>query len=83
MDIATSIVVDAAELVAIQAAKGRRGVSTNAHTKANTPGAAHLSSLSTAFSLMQFAMMMADATRSFFGERSIFLVGSVPLSSLI
>ena len=45
--------------------------------------AAHLSSLSTPFSLMQLAMMMVDATPSPFLERSIFLVGFVPLSSSI
>ena len=46
---------------------------------------AHLSSLSTPFSLMQLPMMMADAdailSRLF--ERSIFSVGFVPLSSSI
>ena len=42
--------------------------------------AVHLSSLSTPFSLMQLAMMMADATRSPWFERSIFLVGFVPFS---
>ena len=45
--------------------------------------AAHLSSLSTPFSLMQLAMMMADATPSRLFERSIFSVGFVPLSSSI
>ena len=45
--------------------------------------AAHLSSLSTPFSLMQLAMMMADATPSPLLERSIFSVGFVPLSSSI
>ena len=45
--------------------------------------AAHLSSLSTPFSLMQLAMMMADATPSPLRERSIFSVGFVPLSSSI
>ena len=45
--------------------------------------AAHLSSLSTPFSLMQLAMMMADATPSPLFERSIFSVGFVPLSSSI
>ena len=44
---------------------------------------AHLSSLSTPFSLMQLAMMMADATPSPLRERSIFSVGFVPLSSSI
>ena len=38
LDIVISIEVDAAELVAIQAAKGRRGVSMGADTKANTLG---------------------------------------------
>ena len=33
-----------------------------ADTKANDSAVAHLSSLSTPFSLMQLAMMMADAT---------------------
>ena len=52
--------------------------------KANTLGvAAHLSSLSTPFSLMQLAMMMADSTLSLLLERSIFSVGFVPLSSSI
>ena len=56
-------------------------VSAGADTKANTLGAAaHLSSLSTPFSLMQLAMTMADATPSPFLERSIFSVGFVPLS---
>ena len=45
--------------------------------------AAHSSSLSTPFSLMQLAMMMADATPSPLCERSIFSVGFVPLSSSI
>ena len=45
--------------------------------------AAHSSSLSTPFSLMQLAMMMADATPSRSFERSIFSVGFVPLSSSI
>ena len=36
LDIAIIIHVEAAELVAIQAAKGRRGVSMGADTKANT-----------------------------------------------
>jgi hypothetical protein len=51
--------------------------------KANTRAAAHLSSLSTPFSLMQLAMMMAEATPSPLLERSIFSVGLVPLSSSI
>jgi hypothetical protein len=45
--------------------------------------AAHISSLSTPFSLMQLAMMMAEATLSPLPERSIFSVGLVPLSSSI
>ena len=45
--------------------------------------AAHLSSLSTPFSLMQLAMMMADMTPMLLLERSIFSVGFVPLSSSI
>ena len=55
-----------------------------AGTKGNTLGAAaHLSSLSTPFSLMQLAMMMADAMPSPLLERLIFSVGFVPLSSSI
>ena len=42
--------------------------------------AAHMSSFSTQFSLMQLAMMMADATP---GKSLIFSVGFVPLSSSI
>jgi hypothetical protein len=45
--------------------------------------ATHLSSLSTPFSLMQLAMMMAEATPSRLPERSIFSAGFVPLSSSI
>ena len=46
--------------------------------------AAHLSSLSTLFPLMQLAMMMTGATPSCLLERSIFFfAGFVPLSSLI
>ena len=55
-------------------------VSMGVDTKANTRAAAHFSSLSTLFSLMQLAMMMAEATPSLFCERSIPLVGFVPLS---
>jgi hypothetical protein len=51
--------------------------------KANTRAAAHFSSLSTPFSLMQLAMMMAEATPSLLLERLIFSVGLVPLSSSI
>ena len=51
--------------------------------KVNTRAAAHLSSLSTPFSLMQLAMMMAEATPSLLPERSIRSVGFVPLSSSI
>ena len=59
-------------------------VSVGADTKTNTLwGAAYLSSLSTPFSLMQLAMMMADATPSLLLERSIFSVGFVPMSSSI
>jgi len=58
-------------------------VSTGIDRKANTRAAAHLSSLSTPFSLMQLAMMMAEATPSISLERSIFSVGLVPLSSSI
>ena len=54
-----------------------------ADTKANTRAAAHFSSLSTPFSLMQLAMMMAEATPSPLPERSIRSVGFVPLSSSI
>jgi hypothetical protein len=42
----------------------RIGVSRGIDRKANTQAAAHLSSLSTSFSLMQLAMMMAEATPS-------------------
>ena len=42
--------------------------------------ATHLSSLSTPFSLMQLAMMMAEATPSPLSDRSIFSAGFVPLS---
>jgi hypothetical protein len=60
--------------------------------KANTRAETHFSSLSTPFSSMQLAMMMAEATLSFSPrprrstispERSIFSVGFVPLSSSI
>ena len=54
-----------------------------ADTEANTRAAAHFSSLSTPFSLMQLAMMMAEATPSPMPERSIRAVGFVPLSSSI
>ena len=55
-----------------------------ADTKAKHYGvAAHLSSLSTPFSLMQLAMMMAEATPRSLRERLIFSVGFVPLSSSI
>ena len=58
-------------------------MSMGADMQANTRAAAHFSSLSTPFSLMQLAMMMAEATPSPFRERSIRSVGFVPLSSLI
>jgi hypothetical protein len=58
-------------------------LSMGADRKANTRAVAHLSSLSTPFSLMQLAMMMAEATPSPLLERSIFSVGLVPLSSSI
>ena len=60
-------------------------VSMGADTKANTTcgAAAHLSSFSTPFPLMQLAIMMAEATPSPLLERSIFSVGFVPLSSSI
>ena len=52
--------------------------------KASTLGpAAHSSFLSTPFSLMQLAMMMAEATPSVLFERLISSVGFVPLSSSI
>ena len=54
-----------------------------ADTEANTRAAAHFSSLSTPFSLMQLAMMMAEAAPSPLHERSIRSVGFVPLSSSI
>ena len=66
------------------------GVSMGADTKANARAAAHFSSLSTPFSLMQLAMMKAEATPickslalQALADRSIFSVGFVPLSSLI
>eukprot|EP00964_Phaeocystis_antarctica_P086334 scaffold54666_cov68-Phaeocystis_antarctica.AAC.7 len=58
-------------------------VSMGIDRKANTRAAAHFSSLSTPFSLMQLAMMMAEATPRCLLERSIFSVGFVPLSSSI
>ena len=61
----------------------RKCESAGADTKANTRAAAHFSSLSTPFSLMQLAMMMAEATPSPLPDRSIFSVGFVPLSSSI
>ena len=45
--------------------------------------AAHCSSLSTLFSLMQLAIMKAEATVSPLPERTICSVGFVPLSSSI
>ena len=55
-----------------------------ADAAANTLGvAAHFSSLTTPFSLMQLAMMMADRTPSRLLERSIFSVGFLPLSTSI
>ena len=62
---------------------GRPSVSTGADTESNTQAAAHFSSLSTPFSLMQLAMTMAEAMPSPFRERSIRSVGFVPLSSWI
>jgi hypothetical protein len=61
----------------------RIGVPRGIDRKANTRAAAHYSSLSTPFSLMQLAMMMAEASPSLLLERSIFSVGLVPLSSSI
>ena len=59
-------------------------MSTGVDTKAQKVGSgAHFSSLSTPFSLMQLAMMIAEATPSPFCERSIRSVGFVPLSSSI
>ena len=56
-------------------------LSTGVDTKANyTRAAAHFSSLSTPFTLMQLAMIMTEATPSPLCERSIRLVGFVPLS---
>ena len=43
----------------------------------------HPSSFSDPLSLMQLAMMMAEATPSFLPERSILSVGLVPVSSSI
>ena len=45
--------------------------------------APYLSSFSDALSLMQLAMMMAEATPRFLFERSIFSLGLEPLSSSI
>ena len=45
--------------------------------------AAHLSSLSTLFPLMQLAMITPDAAPSPLSEKSIFSVGLVPVSSSI
>ena len=60
------------------------GVSMGADTKAKLYGAAaHFSSLSTPFPLMQLAIMKAEATPSPLTARSIFSVGFVPLSSSI
>ena len=61
----------------------RIGVSMGADMEAPTQAAAHLSSLSTLFSLMKLAMMMAEVTPSRFPERSNRSVGFVPLSSSI
>jgi len=61
----------------------RAGVSMGIDIQANTRAAAHFSSLSTPFSLMQLAMMMTEATPSPLLERSIFSVSLVPLSSSI
>ena len=58
-------------------------MSVGADTEANTRAAAHFSSLSTRFSLMQLAMMRAEATPSPLFESSSFSVGFVPLSSSI
>ena len=58
-------------------------MSVGADTEANTRAAAHFSCLSTPFSLMQLAMMRAEATPSPFDERSVRSVGFVPLSSSI
>ena len=64
--------------------KGRKSVrfcvSGRWHKSKHSWAAAHLSSLSTPFSLMQLAMMMADMTPMLLLERSIFSVGFVPLS---
>ena len=64
---------------------GEGQVSAGADTKANTTcgAAAHLSSFSTPFPLMQLAIMMAEATPSPLLGRSIFSVSFVPLSSSI
>jgi hypothetical protein len=77
------MLIDAAELVDGQTAMWEGGVSMGIDRKADTRAAAHFSSLSTSFSLMQLAMMMAEATPSLLLERSIFSVGLVPLSSSI
>ena len=55
-----------------------------ADTKANAEGqATHFSSLRMPLSLMQLAMMKAEATPSLLPERSILSVGFVPFSSSI
>ena len=78
--------VDAAELVVGQAATRERGVSMGADTKPilslGARRGAHLSSLSTPFSLMQLAMKEAEATPSPLLEKSSDSTGSVPLSCL-
>ena len=83
---ACNVVADTAEVVPVQTVQ-RWGVavSVGAETEANTRAAAHFSRLSTPFSLMQLAMMKAEATRSCLSlfERSIRSVGFVPLSSSI
>jgi hypothetical protein len=62
----------------------REQICQRALTERQTLGAAaHFSSLSTPFSLMQLAMMMAEATPSLLLERSIFSIGLVPLSTSI
>ena len=80
---AAAFIIEAAELVPGQAATRERGVSMALTQQRILGAAAHFSSLSTPFPLMQLAIMMAEATPSPLRERSIFSVGVVPLSASI
>ena len=76
--------VDAADLVVGEAAKKVHAKGMLMAVNAGVHGrAAHMSSFSTAFSLMQAAMMMLEATPRPLRERSIDSTGVVPLSSSI